>query len=182
MKKKNLKKSILFTILIFLVALIGQPFAYGYFHLADALILLAAILLPTPAALLSAGAASLAADLLKGYYLLAPVTLIIKLLMVLLVKWLLSLPAGRKHPDLMAAPALALPVAGYFLGELLFGLFLGNGAKAFSQAIGTLPKNLVQAGVSVLIFIFIYSLAMGIIDAKARIKAQEESQEEKINE
>lgn len=177
MKNKNLTKPLLFALAILILALIGQPTAYGYLHPADAMILLAALLLPTPAALISAGAASLLADLLKGYFLLAPITLIIKLLMVLLAKKLLSFPAAKNHPELMAAPAAVVPVAGFFLGELILGLFQGNAAEALSSAIGTLPKNLIQAGGSVLIFIFIFDIAMGFKAAKEKIRAEKEEKE-----
>ena len=182
MKKLFTKKTIFFAILIFLLALLGQPTAYGYLHPADAPILLAAMLLPTPSALLAAGAASVAADLFKGFYLLAPVTLVIKLLMVLLAKKLIALPLAKKHPELMAAPALVLPVLGYFLGELLFSLFQGGFLAAISAAIATLPKNLIQAGASILIFIFLYDIAMGIRAARRKIREEEEKKEEKIDE
>lgn len=182
MKKKISSKFIIFAVLIFLFALCGLPTAFGYLHPADPLILLASLMLPTPSALISVGVASIAADLLKGYYLLAPVTLIIKLLMVLLAKKLIRLPAAEKHPELMASPALLLPVVGYFLGELIFGLFQGKGTAALSVAAATLTKNLIQAVASVLLFIFLYDLVKGVSTAKAKLKEESEKEVQKEEE
>lgn len=177
MKNKKIKKVIPFGVLIFLLMLIGQPTAYGYLHPADPLVLLTAMLLPTPAAMLATGLSSLAADLIKGYYLLAPVTLIIRILMVLLVKKLTTLSPSKKHEELLAAPALLVPVIGYFLGELLFGLIAGLKGAAWSAAVGTLTKNLIQAVASVLLFIFIYDIVKGFSAARAQMRAQKEEEE-----
>ena len=78
-QSKTLLRTFLFFIFIFLAALAGLPTAYGYLHPADPLILLAAMLLPAPHALLATGFGSVLADVFKGFYLLAPVTLALKL-------------------------------------------------------------------------------------------------------
>jgi len=178
-QSKSIKRTVIFTLLIFLAAFIGLPTAHGYLHPADPLILLAAILLPTPYALAAAGIGSLFADVLKGYVSLAPVTLLIKLLMVAAAKGLLRLPAAKKHPECMAAPAAMVPVIGYYLAELLRLLFAGSGGKAFLQAAGTLQKDLVQAAGSVLLFILIYDFYKGIKGGRAEIRHQKELAERK---
>lgn len=177
MKNKNLKKTILFGVLILILMLIGRPTAFGYLHPADPLVLLAALMLPAPYAMLAAGIAGAAADLLKGYYLLAPLTLILRILMVLLVKKLSSLSPAKKHEELLAAPAAFLPVVLYFLGELIFGLLAGAKEAAWASALGTLNKNLIQAAASVLLFIFIYDMVKGFSAARAQMKAEKKSSE-----
>ncbi len=175
---KNTKRSILFFILIFTAALIGQATAYGYLHPADPLILLAGMLLPTPHALISVGAASLLADAGKGYYLLAPVTLLIKLLMVWAVKGLLRTKPAKKHPELMVSIAALIPVPGYYLAELINQFFLIKKSAAFSIAAVTLRKDLIQAFAGILLFILLYDLYKGVKAGReeiARIKAEKEN-------
>ena len=174
---KNTKRSILFFILIFTAALIGQATAHGYLHPADPLILLAGMLLPTPHALASVGAASLLADVGKGYYLLAPVTLLIKLLMVWAVKGLLRTKPAEKHPELMVSIAALIPVPGYYLAELIYQLCIGNKAASFALAAVTLRKDLIQAVAGILLFILVYDFYKGIKAGReeiARIKEKKE--------
>ena len=177
---KTLNRTILFAILIFFAALIGQGTAHGYIHPADPIIMLAAMLLPTPYALAGAGLASVAADLIKGYYLLAPATLIIKLLMVMAVKRLLTLKPAQKHPELMASAAALVPVPGYYLAEAIYQLCIGKSA-AFTTATVTLQKNLVQGVAGILVFIFIYDIYKGIQAGREevrRMKAAEQKKED----
>lgn len=174
MKSKKYTSAIVFGILIFLAALIGQPTAHGYLHPADPLILLAAVLLPLPQSMVAAGLAGLLADLAKGYYLLSPFTLIIKLLMVLAVKGLLKTKSAQKHPELMVSVAALIPVPGYYLAELLYQLITGNGASSFANAAVTLQKNTVQAAAGVLLFILLYDLYKGIKAGTEAVRRQEE--------
>lgn len=170
------KKTILLTILIFFAAWVGLPTAHGYLHPADALILLAALMLPLPQALLAAGIASLAADLVKGYLLLAPVTLVIKLLIVLAAFALMRLPTAKKYPSLVPAPALFLPVAGYYLAEGIFQLTEGT-ENAFIIAAGTLQKDLLQAAGSVVLFIILYDFWQGIAAGRTAIRSKKEGEQ-----
>lgn len=167
---KNTKRSVLFFILIFTAALIGQATAHGYLHPADPLILLAGMLLPLPHALVSVGAASLLADVAKGYYLLAPVTLLIKLLMVWAVKGLLRTKPAKKHPELMASIAALIPVPGYYLAELINQLLQIKKSAAFSIAAVTLRKDLIQALAGVLLFILVYDCYKGIKAGREEIR------------
>ena len=176
--KKNTKTALLFGALIFLAALVGQGTAYGYLHPADPLILLAGMLLPTPHAMISVGVASLLADIGKGYYLLAPITLIIKLLMVWAVKLLLKTRPAQKFPEIMTALAALIPVPGYYLGELIYQLCTGKGLASFATAAVTLRKDLVQAVASILLFIIIYDLYKGIKAGREEVRRLKEQQKE----
>lgn len=177
---KETKRAILFGVLIFFLSLIGQRVAHGYIHPADPIVLLAAMLLPMPHAMIAAGVAGVAVDLIKGLYLLSPATLITKLLMVLAVKLLLKAKPAQKHPELMAAPAALIPVPVFYLAELINQLIGGKGLGAFGAATITLQADLVQAAAGILIFIFIYDLYKGIKAGREemRIKAQKAAAKE----
>lgn len=176
----TLKKSILFGVLILVAAaLLGRGVAHGYLHPADPLILLAAFWLPTPAALVTVGVASAAADLLLGYWLLAPVTLILKLLMVWAAKGLLKTPLAQKNPEIAALPALLIPVPGFWLAEVVFQLCNGKGLASFGiAAAATLKADLVQAVASILIFFLLYALVNGIRTARQEVRRQKEAQKQ----
>ncbi len=165
--KKAITHTILFAALILITAALGLPTKYGYLHAADPLILLASLVLPTPYALAAAGLGSLFADVFKGYAALAPATLVIKLLMVLAVKALLSLPKAKAHPECWASPAALVPVAGYYCTEVLGRLASGAGAAAFSGAAETLKKDLLQAAAGVVLLIVLYDLYQGVRAGRA---------------
>ncbi len=175
---RNMKRAILFFVLILLAAMLGQPFAHGYMHPADPLILLAAIFLPAPHALIACGGASLAADLFKGYFILAPITLLIKLLMVWAAKKLYTAKFAEKHPEMLTSLAALIPIPCYYLAELLFQLIQKSGAESFALAAETLPKNLIQGSASLLLFILIHDLCKSFRGgmALARKKQQEEKE------
>ena len=177
---RNMKRAILFGILILLAAMLGQPFAHGYMHPADPLILLAAIFLPSPHALIACGAASMAADLFKGYYMMAPITLLIKLLMVWAAKKLYAAKIGQKHPEMLASFAALIPIPCYYLAEMIFQLIQKSGWESFALAAETLPKNFIQGAASLLLFILIHDLCQSFRGglALARKKQQEKEKEE----
>lgn len=187
MKNVSFKRLFWPTLLIFLATLIGLPTANGAIHPADPIILMVSILLPTPYALIAAGIGSFAADIIKGFYTLAPATLILKLLMVLAVKGLLKLKPAQKYPELITAPALLLPIPGYYLAkviELLIGNIgsqvesTGRGLYSFAEAAITLKKDLVQATAGILIFFILYHLVTSFIAFRKSLKEQKEKEEE----
>ncbi len=167
---KSLKSALLWGILMLAAAMIGQSTAYGYLHAADVFILLAAIFLPAPHAAVAAGVSGVAADLMKGYLFRAPATLVIKPLTVFAAKGLMKLPFGQKHPECLAGFAALVPVLGYYLFEVVMQLIWGNGWSAFALATATFRKDLVQAGGSYILMIFVYDLYMGIKAAKEETK------------
>lgn len=178
---KETKRALLLGILILFLSLIGQRVAHGYLHPADPIVMLAAMLLPLPHAMIAAGVAGVAVDLIKGLYLLSPATLIAKLLMVLAVHFLLKTKPAQKHPELITAPAALIPAPIYYLAELINQLILGKGLAAFSAAAITLQSDLVQAAAGILIYIFLYDLYKGIKAGREemrRIKAQEAAAKE----
>lgn len=131
----------------------------GYIHFGDALIYLAAVLLPRPYALAAAAIGGGLADLLTAP-LWMPATIIIKML--------ITLPFTSKPDKVlsvrnMMAPlvAAAISATGYYLAEgILFGSFLSPLASLLGSA--------VQSGGSAVIFIAL-ALALDKVKIKARI-------------
>jgi uncharacterized membrane protein len=112
----------------------------GYIHAGDAVVLLGAFLLGPGWGALAAGLGSALADIIAGYLIYAPGTLIIKALMAIIAGKLLHSHRFR-HPAASAvfagAVAELMMVVGYFLYEcfiLAFGF----------PAIANVPMNLLQ--------------------------------------
>lgn len=178
---KTTKQALIYELLIFFGALIGQRIGFSAdLHAADPFIVLAAMSLPLPYAMAVTGIASVAVDLLKGYYLLAPVTLIVKLAMVLAVKGLLKTKPAQKHPELMASIALFIPVLGYYLGETVVLFIFGEGMSSFAIAASrTIKIDLLQAVGGVLVLYFLYDMISGIRAGKeeaARLRAEQSAE------
>lgn len=120
----------------------------GYIHFGDALIYIAAVLLPRPYALAAAAIGGGLADLLTAP-MWAPATIIIKML--------ITLPFTSSHPKMLGsrnilAPlaALIISAAGYYLAEgLLFGSFI--------TPIASITGSVIQAVGSALIFLILAS-------------------------
>ena len=130
----------------------------GYVHVGDALIYLAAVLLPRPYALGAALVGAGLADVLTAPLWL-PVTLVVKALLVL------PFTSGEERilcrRNLLAPLfGVAITTGGYYLGEaLLFGSFL--------VPLASLPGSLIQSGGSALFF---YLLAHGLDRAHLKEK------------
>lgn len=175
---KNLRYALIFFSAIFFIALAGQTFPEGYFHIADPLVMMGAVVLPLPYALIVSALACAAVDLIKGYTLLAITTLIAKPLLVLAVKGLLKLPTAKKFPDLIAAPAALISIPLYYLGAAIdyFYNHLPNGSisDALGYATRVLQKETVQAFLGILIFILLYGIYKKMKEQKAKKQNNEE--------
>lgn len=118
----------------------------GYIHFGDALIYIAAVLLPRPYALIAAAIGGGMADILTAP-MWAPATIIIKMLITLpFTSHKGSILTGRN----VAAPFIAAMISaiGYYLAEgILFGSFLAPIASFFGSAI--------QSGGSAIFFFLI---------------------------
>ena len=164
---KNLRYALIFLFAIFFTALAGQSFPESYFHLADPLVMMAAVVLPLPYALIVSALACVAVDWIKGYALLTITTAIAKILLVLAVKGLLKLPAAEKYPDLIAAPAALISIPCYYMGAAathFYTAFSGNTSIAkqigtsLSYAVRVLQKESIQAMVGFLLFLLLYGI------------------------
>lgn len=116
----------------------------GYIHFGDALIYIAAVLLPRPYALAAAAIGGGMADLLTAP-MWAPATIIIKMLITLPFT---SHKGRMLSPRNIAAPFIAalLSASGYYLAEgILFGSFL--------SPIASFAGSVIQSGGSAVIFL-----------------------------
>ena len=168
---KKLRYALIFLFAIFFTALAGQSFPEGYFHLADPLVMMGAVVLPLPYALIVSALACVAVDWIKGYTLLTITTVIAKPLLVLAVNGLLKLPTAKKFPDLIAAPAALLSIPFYYLGAAIdyFYNHLPDASisAALTYATRVLQKETVQAFSGILVFILLYGIYKKMKDRKA---------------
>ena len=134
----------LFAALICVSTFISVPLPFGYFNLGDIMILLCAwSLSPIAGAIASAAGAGLA-DLLMGYTLYVPATVVIKALMSVCAFFVFRLmrvasPSGAR--DLLsrivsALCAEAIMIAGYFSYEYIL-----YGGGAFASVLGNLLQG-----------------------------------------
>ncbi len=155
MSDKNIKTlvySALFTALVTVAtAYLKIPTAIGYLNLGDGFIFAAGVVLG-PIAAVVGGIGSMIADLMAGYMIYAPITLLIKGCMGLMIGL-----AARSYSfssvwknALMFLAAEAVMVCGYFLFEAVV-----YGAAA---AAGSVVPNLIQAA---------FGIAIGLITAPA---------------
>ena len=145
---KNLALSgLLGALVLVFTAWLHIPVGNGYVHIGDAFIYLAAVLLPTPYALLTAVGGAVLADCLSGYALWAPASLIIKALTVLLFT--------SKKPKLLNLRNVLAPVGagvlcagGYYLYEaVLYG--------DYATPLLSVPGNLMQSLCSAVVFFLV---------------------------
>lgn len=130
----------------------------GYIHLGDALIYLAAVLLPKPYALVAAAIGGGMADLLTAP-MWAPATIIIKMLITLGFTSKKS-KLLNVHNYVAQVIACVITVVGYFLAEtVMFG--------QWEVALASIPQNLIQS-IGSAVFFIILSFALD----KARVKTR----------
>lgn len=136
--KKLAAGGLLAAAIVLLTAVVSLPLpgGHGYINLGDAGVLLAAYALGGPWGALCGGAASALADILLGWSVYAPATLVIKGGEALLAGWLIGHVRGKKLSLAMTFPAALVVPAGYFLYEWLL-----YGAPAAALNV---PLNLVQ--------------------------------------
>jgi len=110
----------------------------GYMNLGDTIVILAAYLLGPVYGAIAGGVGSALADLLSGYPIYVPATLVIKALMAVAAA-LLYKALGKKTGALVVCGIVAevIMVVGYFVYE---GFLYG-----FAESATGIPSNLVQA-------------------------------------
>lgn len=135
----------------------------GYVNFGDCMVILSGALLGGPFGIAAAAIGSMLADVILGYYLYAPATLVIKALMTLAV-WRLYGALEKKAPKkyilwlvLSGIAAECIMALGYFLYEIpLYGI---------ATAVIDIPANLLQSA-----FGLISSVVLGGILVKLNIK------------
>ena len=129
-----------------MTAALHIPVGSGYIHCGDAVIFLAAAVLPMPYAVGSAAVGGMFADLLSGYPAYALPTFIIKGLLALTF----SAAGGSRKPDKKCVLAILLCGLVSVLGYWITAVLLYGGWKA--QFIATVPGNCIQAAASGIVF------------------------------
>ena len=125
-----------------MTAALHIPVGSGYIHCGDAVIFLAAAVLPMPYAVGSAAVGGMFADLLSGYPAYALPTFLIKGLLALTF----SAAGGSRKIGKKCVLALILCGAVSVLGYWIAAVVLYGGWKA--QFIATVPGNCIQAAAS----------------------------------
>ena len=149
MKKQKIRLMCLsgvFATLVFVVtAYLHIPTYNGYVHVGDGFIFLAACLLPLPYSVFVGAIGAMLADLLTGFAIWAPGSMVIKALVALLFS-----SKGKKiltlRNTLMLIPAAVISIAGYYFYEVLI-------TGSFLASLSGIPGSTIQAVTSSLVFV-----------------------------
>ncbi len=148
---------ILTAVVFVFTAYLHIPSHTGYTHVGDGVIYLAACLLPLPYAMFVGAGGALLADVLTGFAIWAPGSVMIKALAVLFF--------SRKSKKIVCPrnilaliPAWALCVGGYYLYE---ALITGN----FSSPLAGIPGYITQSVLSSVLFVVV-GIAMDKLNIK----------------
>jgi uncharacterized repeat protein (TIGR04002 family) len=149
MKKNHLKLmciSGIFAAVVFVVtAYLHVPTYNGYVHFGDGFIFIAACILPMPYSVIVGVVGAMLADLLTGYAMWAPGSMIIKGLLALLFTCKAKkIITGRNL--IMLIPAAVISAGGYYLYEALI-------TKNFVTSLAGIPGSTVQAVASSIVFV-----------------------------
>lgn len=158
---RRLSLSGVLSALVFVVtAYLHVPTYNGYVHFGDGFIFLAACILPLPYAVFVGASGAMLADLLTGFAVWAPGSMLIKALIALLFSC-----KGRRiitlWNSLMLLPAAVISALGYYLYE---GLITGS----LVASLAGIPGSLLQAAVSSAVFVAV-GLTMDRLNIKKRI-------------
>ncbi|MGJ7044052.1 ECF transporter S component [Thermoanaerobacterium thermosulfurigenes] len=150
MKENSLKKLVYIALMTALIAVgtmviqIPTPYTKGYINIGDSFIFLSATILGPFAGFVSGGIGSALSDLLSGYALWAPWTLVIKGLEGLIVAVLLK---KEDKSFIVQIAVFVLAASWMVLGYYIGGAFM-YGSKA---ALADVPGNILQGIGSVII-------------------------------
>ena len=153
--------SSIFAAIVFVVtAYLHIPTYNGYVHVGDAFIFLAACILPMPYAIGVGATGAMLADVLTGYAIWAPGSIIIKAVTVMLFSYKYKKIITTRN-ILMLIPATIICVGGYYLYEVIItGSFIG--------ALAGIVGSLIQSVTSGVVFILV-GMAMDKMDLKKRL-------------
>ena len=163
--KKNYTKlmciSGIFSALVFVItAYLHIPTYNGYVHCGDGVIFIAACILPMPYSIVVGVLGAMLADLLTGFAVWAPGSMIIKGLLALLFTCQ-SNKIITKRNLIMLLPAALISAVGYYLYEALI-------TGSFVAPLAGIPASLVQAVASSIVYV-VLGVAMDKYDIKKRM-------------
>jgi uncharacterized repeat protein (TIGR04002 family) len=145
--------SAVFSAIIFIATafLPRIPTLNGYIHLGDSVVFLAGAMLPFPCGIIAAGLGGGLADLLSGYPIWIPITVLVKAATALMFSSKTEKYLSRHNLTAILFAALYC-VVGYYIYEAIF--IAGN----YISPLAEIPMNLAQIAINALIFIFIAAL------------------------
>ena len=151
----------IFAALVFVItAYLHIPTYNGYVHCGDGLIFIAACILPMPYSVVVGALGAMLADLLTGFAVWAPGSMIIKGLLAILFTCK-SNKIITKRNLVMLLPAALISAVGYYLYEALI-------TGSFAASLAGIPGSLVQAVASSIVYVAI-GLAMDKYDIKKKM-------------
>ncbi len=164
MKTNNVKlmcMSGIFSALVFVVtAYLHIPTYNGYVHCGDGFIFIAACILPMPYSIVVGVSGAMLADLLTGFAIWAPGSMIIKGLLALLFTCK-SNKIITKRNLVMLLPAALISTAGYYLYEALI-------TGSFIASLSGIPGSLIQAVASSIVYVAV-GMTMDKYDIKKKV-------------
>ena len=149
------------TCAVTLLVHIPIPLANGYVHLGDTVIMLAASLLPTPYAAVSAALGGALADVLSGAAVWTPATLIIKAAVAACFTAKKDKTLCR-HNLTACVAAVIITAAGYFAAEWII-------YRSIPACIASIPWNVAQSVMSSVIYLLI-APAIDKTDVRSRLR------------
>ncbi len=156
-RTKKIVSSAMFAALIFIgTQFIKVPLPFGYFNFGDCFVLLSALIIGNPYAVMATSIGSVLADILSGYTIYAPATLIIKSLMVIIVIAISKLGANKNK----ALKSILLTI-GVFCSELIMicGYFLYDTfLYGFTGALTTVSGSIIQGIIGAITCIFLFDV------------------------
>lgn len=164
MKKNHTKLmciSGIFAALVFVItAYLHIPTYNGYVHCGDGLIFLAACILPMPYSIVVGALGAMLADLLTGFAIWAPGSMIIKGALAALFSYKAKKILTTKNL-IMLLPAALISIVGYYLYE---ALITGN----FVSPLAGIPASIIQAVASSIVFV-VSGIAMDKYNIKEKM-------------
>ena len=151
----------IFSALVFVItAYLHIPTYNGYVHCGDGFIFIAACILPMPYSIIVGVLGAMLADLLTGFVIWAPGSMIIKALLAILFTCK-SDKIITKRNLVMLLPAALISAVGYYLYEALI-------TGSFIASLAGIPATLVQAAASSIVYVAL-GTAMDKYDVKKKL-------------
>ena len=151
----------IFAALVFVItAYLHIPTYNGYVHCGDGIIFIAACILPMPYSIIIGVLGAMLADLLTGFAIWAPGSMIIKGLLALLFTCKTNKIITKRNL-FMLLPAALISAVGYCLYEALI-------TGSLMASLAGIPASLVQAAASSIVYVVI-GIAMDKYDVKKKM-------------
>lgn len=160
-RTSNIYKLVMTALIMGLIMLatstfrIPSPFTQGYVHLGDTMIFLGVLVLGKKHGTVAAGIGSALADVMAGYAIYAPWTLIIKGLMAFVMAAFIEAMSGRSKANLRIAGLPVIELIGMVLAGIVMaaGYCIVDGVMAGNMLSGLLgvPANIGQFAVGMIL-------------------------------